>query len=224
VSARAAVLLVAVMSFAAASGWSTSASADPSDPTTPERPVPPPRIVAPPDTNYSYAEPQYYPTLPWVLAQLVPSPEIGGGRVQRTGIDAVPRTETALAFGLRWQLAPVLWSWGTNRHLSRWRFFVSDPLARHSGSVELDGTFEYLFGHIDRMIVRPTLRATFPLYHRGEYLSGSLGTSTYAYDGTMRVAYEAGLYVLSGVFGVQVTYAPAHDPLGLIGTFRIRYF
>jgi hypothetical protein len=111
-----------------------------------------------------------------------------------------------------------------NRRVSRWRYLVVDPLARHSGSLELSGTFEYIFGHVDRLIVRPGVRAYFPLAQRGEYLSTSLGTSIYAYDEKVHVAYEVGAYVLYGLFGVQATVAPDHGPLTAIGTFRIRYF
>ena len=135
---------------------------------------------------------------------------------------AVGRGEAA--FGLRWQVTPLLWSWGTNRHASRWRSFVVDPLARHAGSLELTGTVEFIFGEVDRAILRPGVRAYFPVAQRGEYLSVSLGTSTYAYDEKMRVAYDVGAYVLWGLFGVQATIAPENGPLTAIGTFRIRYF
>jgi hypothetical protein len=202
-------------------------------------PYPPatPRLLEQPERGYTYAEPGAYPSLAWVGLQLLPSPEVAVGRVEscreraRTGVclDANGRPaegekDTKTAFGLRWQLTPLVWSWGVNRHVSRWRSFVVDPLARHSGSLELSTAFEYFFGHVDRAIVRPGVRAYFPLAHRGEYLSASLGTSTYAYDGKMRVAYDVGAYILFGIFGVQVTIAPQNEPLTAIGTFRIRYF
>lgn len=191
----------------------------------------PDRVIPQPDRAYSYKEPQIRPTLGWWLTQLVPSPEIAGGTATLTtpaggapGAPVVTSEETKLAFGLRWQLTPVLWSWGTSRHVSRWRFLVADPLARHAGSIELHTTLEYVWGHVDRMIVRPGVRAYFPLHQRGEYLSASIGTSTYSYDETMRVAYDAGIYTLFGLFGLEVTAAPANAPLTAIGTFRIRYF
>ena len=186
-------------------------------------PAPPPSLQ-PPDASYTYASQGYYPSWGWVATQLVPSPEIGGGRVHRTDASGVQQDSTELAFGLRWQLTPLVYSWGTNRRITRWRSFVVDPLARNSGSIELHATFEYFFGHIDRFIVRPGVRATFPLAARGEYLSTSIGTSTYAFNGVPRIAYDAGLYTLFGLFGVQVTVAPVHGPLSFIGTFRIRYF
>ncbi len=186
-------------------------------------PAPPP-TMQPPDTSYTYASQSYYPSLGWIATQLLPSPEVGSGRVHRTGPDGIPQDSTELAFGLRWQLTPFVYSWGTNRRITRWRSFVIDPLARNSGSIELNTSFEYFFGHLDRLIVRPGVRATFPLVQRGEYLSTSIGTSTYAFNGVPRIAYDAGLYTMFGLFGVQVTVAPAHGPLTFIGTFRIRYF
>ncbi|HSO37549.1 MAG TPA: hypothetical protein VLT33_33720 [Labilithrix sp.] len=186
--------------------------------------VPPPAILAPPDGSYTYASPRYHPSLAWTLTQLVPSPEVGGGRVHRTGTDGVQQDSTELAFGMRWQLTPLLYSWGTNRHITGWRAFVIDPLARNSGSIELNTSIEYFFGHIDRFLVRPGVRATFPLLQRGEYLSASLGTSTYVFNGVPRVAYDVGMYTLFGLFGVQVTVAPVHAPLTFISTLRIRYF
>lgn len=204
-------------------------AADP--PTTPDPnlpfPPPSPRVLAPPDATYSYAEPQLYPTLPWTMLQFLPSPEVAVGRAR--GADAsggrdASDAKTEASFGLRWQITPVVWSWGTNRRISRWRFLVVDPLARHSGSLEASGTFEYIFGHVDRWIARPGVRAYFPLLQRGEYLSASIGTSIYSYDDKLRVAYDVGAYVLFGLFGVQATIAPDHGPLSAIGTFRIRYF
>lgn len=182
------------------------------------------RILPQPDESYSYESPREYPSFAWIATQLVPSPEIAVGRTHR--IDAFGRseTETPVAFGLRWQVTPVLWSWGVHRRIDRWRWFVVDPLARVSGSIELDGHLEYLWGHVDRFLVRPAVRANFPLLHRGEYLSMSIGTSAYQYDGAMHVAYDVGAYVLSGVLGAQVTVAPQHNPLTTLATLRIRYF
>jgi hypothetical protein len=155
---------------------------------------------------------------------LLPSPELGVGSVKRIGIDGRADDETPVAFGLRWQITPVLWSWGTSRHVDRFRFFVVDPLARVAGSIELNGNLEHFWGHVDRFIVRTGVRATFPVLHRGEYLALSIGTSTYQYDEATRVAYDAGAYFLYGMLGALVTVAPTHDSLQSILTLRIRYF
>ncbi len=210
---------------------STSAQAEPPLPPrdAPDRftpyPPPSPRNLPPPDVAYSYREPNPYPSIAWMITQLVPSPEIALGREDASrGPFRAGGEPNEAAFGLRWQLTPVLWSWGTNRRISRWRFFVVDPMARQSGSLELSTSIEYLWGHIDRALVRPGVRTYIPLAQRGEYLSASLGTSIYRYDDTLHVAYDVGAYILFGLFGVQVTIAPDHAPLAGLATFRIRYF
>ena len=71
---------------------------------------------------------------------------------------------------------------------------------------------------------RPAVKATFPLLHRGEYLSVSVGTSVYKFDDEAHVAYDVGLYALAGFLGLQWTFAPSHVPLTHIATLRIRYF
>lgn len=224
---------VAIVALAGALAPSSVALAD--DASAPSSPSAPPivedyppvlstRALTPPDGSYTFQGPRYYPSVAWFLTQLVPSPEVGAGSVRRVDMFGVGQRNLEVAFGLRWHVTPVLWSWGTNRHVSRWRFLVVDPLARHAGSIELDGTFEYLFGHVDRMLVRPGVRAYLPLLARGEYLSTSVGVSTYSYDGVPRVAYDVGLYALFGLVGAQVTVAPAHAPLTTIATLRLRYF
>lgn len=192
------------------------AAVDPHAPFAPKEP----RVLAQPDRRFVYQDPQNYPSMAWLAVQLLPSPELAIGRVR----DASGALQTETAFGLRWQVAPVLWSWGTNRRVSRWRFFVVDPLARHSGSIELTGNLQYFWGHVERFIARPAIRGYFPLVERGEYLSMSLGTSTYSYDDKMRVAYDVGAYVLFGLFGIEASIAPDNGPLSAIGTFRLRYF
>lgn len=201
----------------------TKSPAPEADPHIPY-PPPNPRVIPQPELGYSYTEPSPYPSFVWLALQLVPSPEVAIGRVRTAQPTGASELDTKTAFGLRWQLSPVVWSWGTNRRISRWRYLVVDPIARHSGSLELSGTFEYLFGHVDRLLVRPGVRAYLPVVQRGEYLSVSMGTSTYVYDDKVRVAYDVGAYVLFGVFGVQATIAPDHGPLSAIGTFRIRSF
>jgi hypothetical protein len=205
-----------------------TASADEEEPLVPY-PPPTPKVQAPEALAFTYVEAQPFLSLPWIGLQLLPSPEMAFGVTHFTLPDSTrlhPDIATSHrdAFGLRWQVTPLLWSWGTNRRISRWRYLVVDPLARHSGSLELSGNFEYIFGYVDRLLVRPGVRAYFPIAQRGEYLSVSLGTSTYVYDDKPRVAYEVGAYFLFGLFGVQATIAPDHAALGTIVTFRIRNF
>jgi hypothetical protein len=224
-------VLTSALGLAASLSIARAASADtgpkPADPAaspTPDAPYPPPaKRAPPPDNSISYANPHPYPTLAWAVLQLVPSPEVGFGRFRRIDGDSDERVIQA-TWGLRWQLTPVLWSFGVNRRVSGWRFLVVDPIARMSGSIAFEQHVEYFGGYVDRVLLRPAVNLTLPVLHRGEYLAVSMGTSVYRYDDTFRVAYDVGAYVFFGLFGVQATVAPTHDALTTIATFRIRYF
>ena len=189
--------------------------------------APPPPLdvhkAPPPPAEYVYRQEMPRLSLLWTAMQLVPSPELAFGRERH--IDAAGEIDRSIntRFGLRWQLTPFLWSFGVHREQTRWRSFVVDPIARQSGSIELSTSFEYIAGEINAVVVRPGLRVYLPIAQRGEFLSASLGTSVYRFDGC-RVAYDVGAYFLSGFVGFLVTVAPAHAPLAAIGTFRIRYF
>jgi hypothetical protein len=176
-----------------------------------------------PDTSLGYHLASPRPTLGWAILQLLPSPEIAVGRQRHIDLTGAVDESLSTAFGLRWQVTPVLWSFGVHRSQSRWRYFVVDPFARVSGSLELSAAFEYIGGHVDRLLARPGLRAYLPLAQKGEYLSMSLGTSVYSYEG-LRVAYDVGVYTLGGIVGLRVTVAPTHAPLAGIATLNLRYF
>jgi hypothetical protein len=176
-----------------------------------------------PDTSLGFEPATPRPTLAWAAFQLLPSPELAFGRHRRISPTGSVETDTSPAFGLRWQLTPLLWSFGVHPRQSRWRYFVVDPIARQSGSIELSTSFEYIGGHVDRFLARPGLRVYLPVAQKGEYLSVSAGTSVYSYEG-FRVAYDVGAYILAGMFGFQMTVAPAHAPLAAIATLRLRYF
>ena len=78
---------------------------------------------------------------------------------------------------------------------------------------------------VARASLRPGLRAYFPLVQRGDNLAASIGTSFQQFQGKSSAAFEAGAYVLYGIFGVQLSYTPApHQPLATIATLRFRYF
>jgi hypothetical protein len=153
-------------------------------------------------------------TWPWLATQLLPSPELVYG-------DATAR------FGLRWQVTPLLFSWGIHRGLSPWRFFVAEPYVRQSGSVELYVTPEVVTsgGALDpAWVFRTGLRAYFPLVEHGEHLSVSAGASQFFYGGQSAAGYEAGVYTFSGIVGLQVTVSPTFSPMATIATLRLRYF
>jgi hypothetical protein len=160
-------------------------------------------------------EPGVHPTLLWAATQLLPSPGYAYG-------------QGSSHFDVRWQLTPLLYSWGMNRRLSPWRLFVVEPYTRQSGSIELFVSPEYVTAagsdFADGMLLRTGVRSYFPLVEHGEYLSCSLGASHYLIDGHSGAAVEAGAYVLFGTVGLQLTYSPSRLPTAWIATFRIRYF
>ena len=162
----------------------------------------------------SPTEPGVEITIPWLATQLVPSPELAYGR-------------DVARFGMRWQVTPLLFSWGIHRGLSPWRFFVAEPYVRQSGSVELYVTPEYLlYGSTfaDGWLLRTGVRSYFPLVEHGEYLSVSVGASSFVFAGQWGAAYEAGVYALFGTVGLQLTVTPSVAPIATIATLRLRYF
>jgi hypothetical protein len=159
-------------------------------------------------------EPAIRPSLAWAMFQLVPSPEwlVEQGTVR---------------FGLRWQVTPLLYSFGIHRKLSPWRSFIAEPLVRHAGSLELFGSPEYIAGGPSsggNWLLRGGVRAYFPLVQRGDYLSCSLGGSALHFRGEPAASYEAGLYTFFGVLGVQVTYTPAPALRSTTLTLSLHYF
>ncbi|HEY2518420.1 MAG TPA: hypothetical protein VGI39_46445 [Polyangiaceae bacterium] len=159
------------------------------------------------------AEPNVHVTLPWLATQLVPSPELTTG-------------DSRAHLGLRWQVTPVLFSWGIHRGLSPWRSFIAEPYVRQSGSIELYLSPEYFAGGPlgEGLGLRTGVRSYFPLVEHGEYLSVSLGSSHLLFAGRSFAAGEVGAYVLFGVLGAQLTLSPRAGPLTAIATFRVRYF
>lgn len=159
-------------------------------------------------------EPRIHPTLAWVLTQFIPSPSIAAG-------------EGTARFGARWQITPLLYSFGINRRLSPWRVLVVEPIVRQSGSVELFiGPEHYAYGEsfIDGWLVRTGVRSYFPLVEKGDYLSVSLGAAHTYFAGKSGAAIEAGAYVLFGVVGAQIAWSPTGGPAETIATLRFRYF
>ena len=168
------------------------------------------------DASPPPTEPGVTITIPWLATQLVPSPEVAYGN-------------DVARFGLRWQVTPLLFSWGFHRGLSPWRFFVAEPYVRQSGSAELFVTPEYVtYGSsfADGWLLRTGVRSYFPLVEHGEYLSVSVGASSFLFGGQWGAAYEVGAYALFGVVGVQLTVAPTPSaaPIATIATLRFRYF
>lgn len=156
-------------------------------------------------------EPAVHPTLAWAAFQLVPSPEVAAG-------------DGGARFGMRWQITPVLYSWGIHRGLSPWRVAVVEPNVRQSGSIELFTGPEVLTATAAGWGLRSGVRSYFPLIEHGEYLSVSLGASHLLLGDRSTVAGEVGAYVLFGGLGAQITLSPSGGPASFVATLRVRYF
>jgi hypothetical protein len=133
------------------------------------------------------------PSIPWVLTQGIPSPQVAFG----SG-DAI--------FGLRWQVTPFLYSWGIHRSAPRrWRLFIVEPSMRLSGSFEIFGGPEWL--RAERWFGRAGVRSYFPIAQRGEALAISLGTSAWSDGREVGPSFEVGTHVLFGLLAVLATYS-----------------
>ncbi len=154
----------------------------------------------------------------WAVAQLVPSPLLVIG-------------EEHVGGGLRWQLTPILYSFGiAERPL---RTFLVSPIARHSGSVELHVSPEWACCAPDEesgWLVRAGLRLYLPLLEHGEKLSWSIGGSYYRAAGGRSGSEQnggsadLGLFTFNGVLGLNVTVSPWLSRRELITAFTIRLF
>jgi len=148
------------------------------------------------------------PSIPWIIAQALPSPEVafGSGR--------------AIA-GLRWQLTPFLYSWGIHRRAPRrWRSFVVESSMRHTGSVELFIGPEWLRN--ERWFGRAGVRSYFPIADRGEALAISIGTSAWSDGRRGGPSLELGAHVLYGFLALMITHSPGLPRAEWIGTLQVR--
>ena len=160
-------------------------------------------------------EPDVAVSLDWAIYQLIPSPEFAVGSER-------------VSFGARWQLTPLLWSFATDSRLSRFRYFIAEPIVRHSGSIELFFSPEYLArparAFDERFGFRAGVRSYFGVIERGDYLSLSIASSYYRFAGAEGASYEAGAYVMFGFLGLTFGYSPGFDDASVITTFRFKYF
>jgi hypothetical protein len=148
----------------------------------------------------------------WTVAQLIPSPllVVGPGHV---------------GGGLRWQITPLVYSFGVAAR--PFRAFVIEPVARHSGGIELYGSPEWACcapGGGTSWIARGGARVYLPLVGHGEALACSVGASYYRASGGAGAAFDVGAYALFGIVGVTVTVSPALASREVIGGLNLRYF
>jgi hypothetical protein len=142
------------------------------------------------------ADRQLNAALLWGAMQLLPSPLlVTGGH--------------GVAGGVRWQLTPLLYSFGiTERPV---RAFIAAPVARHSGAFELYVSPEWACcasGGDSSWLGRVGARVYVPAIGRGESLAVSVGGSYYYENHRHGGAAELGVYGLSSLIGLSVTVAP----------------
>jgi hypothetical protein len=142
----------------------------------------------------------------WALLQGIPSPTLYEDRNDNS---------SKLRFGLQWQVIPISYSFNANKYVSNFNFFHIKPNKRFSGSAETFFEPAYIPGgfknnDLKKFMYKAGVRILFPVSHRGEYLSFSLGagyysqkTSSQLYDG---ITYEAGVYSFFGMMGLKFNY------------------
>ncbi|HEY0464307.1 MAG TPA: hypothetical protein VGC79_08870 [Polyangiaceae bacterium] len=151
----------------------------------------------------------------WAVAQLIPSPLLVIGKEHVGG-------------GLRWQLTPLLYSFGIAERPVR--TFLVSPIARHSGSIELHVSPEWACCAPDEQsswLVRLGLRLYLPLLEHGEQLSWSVGGSYYHAAGggdQNGGAADLGLFTFNGAFGLNVTVSPWLTRREVLTALTIRLF
>jgi len=148
----------------------------------------------------------------WAAAQLIPSPLLVLGKQHVGG-------------GMRWQLTPILYSFGIAERPVR--AFLVSPIARHSGSIELHVSPEWaccVAGDQSSWLVRAGLRLYLPLLEHGEKLSWSLGGSYYRAAGGGGGAADLGIFTFNGLFGFNVTVSPWLARREVTLTLTIRLF
>lgn len=148
----------------------------------------------------------------WTFAQLIPSP-------------LYVATSDRVGGGVRWQITPFIYSFGVAARPVR--AFIIEPVARHTGAIELYGSPEWACcapGQETSWILRGGARLYLPLIGRGEALTGSLGGSYYRAAGGDGASIEAGIHVLFSTLGITVTVSPRLTGREVITALQIRYF
>ncbi|RPI15392.1 MAG: hypothetical protein EHM58_14280 [Ignavibacteriae bacterium] len=143
----------------------------------------------------------------WILTQAIPSVTYYEDRNE---------TDSRLKFGLQWQVIPLSYSFNSNKYVSPVSSFFISPSKRFSGSAEIffqpefiPGNFKY--ADLKKFMFKTGIRAIVPVFHKGEYLSFSLGAGYYQQKNSSNniidgLTYEAAVYSFYGMLGVKFNY------------------
>jgi len=160
----------------------------------------------------------------WALIQAIPSPTFFEDRNE---------TNSALKFGLEWQVIPVSYSFSHNKYVSPLSFFHIKPVKRFSGSAEVFYepsliTGNYKYSMLKKFSSKLGARFIIPVAQRGEYLALSFGAGYYQQNRITGekiegVTYEAGVYSVFGMLGLKFNYNQNADSRYNIGLY-IKYY
>jgi hypothetical protein len=115
------------------------------------------------------------------------------------------------AFGFEWELTPVLYSFGMNKQISPWYFFIVEPPGRFTGSIEFNIAVQIFTKKVgtSHFGFSGQLMGFIPLVERGEHLTLNLGAAVYRVGNTTPVFAVVGFSTLFGIFHVNVKHSPA---------------
>jgi len=143
----------------------------------------------------------------WAALQTVPS---------ITFFEDRNENNSALKFGLQWQVIPFSYSFNANKYVSNLNFFFIQPVKRYSGSAEVFFQPEYITGDfkyagLKKFMFKSGARLVFPIFQKGEYLSFSLGAGYYNQRTNQNIiidgiTYEAAIYSFYGMLGLKFNY------------------
>jgi hypothetical protein len=148
----------------------------------------------------------------WTFVQLIPSPMLVASS-DRVGA------------GVRWQLTPLLYSFGVAA--KPFRSFIVEPVARHSGAIELFFSPEWACcakGDRTSWIARGGVRVYVPIIGKGEDLTASLGGSYYRAGDRDGASFEVGVHTLFSSIGLTVTFSPGLTGREVMTALQLRYF
>jgi hypothetical protein len=134
----------------------------------------------------------------WLLLQTVPS-------VSWTGL---PK---GTYFGLEWEAAPILYSWGMNKLDPPWHsFYVTQP-ERFAGSVEFNVSVQLFTSKVgtSHWGYSGQLLAHLPLVERGEHFGLNIGVARYTNAGISANYIVGGFSTLFGFLHYNIKYSPA---------------
>ena len=160
----------------------------------------------------------------WAVLQMIPSPVI----FQDSNAD-----DSRIAFGLRWHVTPINFSFSANKYVSPVQFFKINPVRRFAGSAEVFFQPELVTGGFDisglkKFGINYGLRGILPVSEKGESIAFSLGLKHSLrkdVNGNMKDNYgvEAGFYFVGGMLGIQYTHNIKTDNRFNLGIY-IKYF